>query len=440
MFEVVVIGGGPSGVTAALRARELGATVALIEREHMGGVCTNDGCVPTRVLARAARLMRDTEQFADYGLEGEPPTVDFVRLLNRTEHVVHKVHQKKQLRAHIEAADVRVFDGIGDARFLDSHTLSLGNESSVQGEKFILCVGGHARRIPLPGSEHALTHSDVWTMKGLPESVAVVGGAATGCQLASVFAAFGSRVRLLEVSPRILAAEDEAVSEAVAEAFGRRGIEIVTGIGGVEKVDRENGAYDAGAERHQRGESRRRTNRAWRGTWLQAHYRAARRLHRPRVRQRGPHRKSGSQRRTRLRRGGCTLCGTGSRRRRRAHRGHVQASRGPRVAAHPGRSHRGGAGRGGRSDRGDGDAGRDACGTVGGCRVRLPHLHSHSGYSGSPNPPRTWPGGRLAAVGYTRTYSRGGVGTQRPRMKAGWGRLEPSKTRAGQQVSTPPCR
>ena len=241
MFEVVVIGGGPSGVTAALRARELGATVALIESEHMGGVSTNDGCVPTRVLARAARLVRDAEQFADYGLEGEPPAVNFVRLLNHTEHVVRTVQQKKQLRAQLEAADVHVFDGVGEARYLDSHTLALGNGSSVQGEKFILCVGGHARRIPLPGSEHALTHSDVWTMKGLSESVAVVGGAATGCQLASVFAAFGSRVRLLEVSPRILAAEDEAVSEAVAEAFGRQGIEIVTGIGGVEKVDREDG-------------------------------------------------------------------------------------------------------------------------------------------------------------------------------------------------------
>ena len=190
MFEVVVIGGGPSGLSRPC-APELGATVALIEREHLGGVSTNDGCVPTRVLAKAARLMRDAEQFADYGLEGEPPTVDFAGLLNRTEHIVETVHQKKQLRAHLEAADARVFDGIGDARFLDSHTLSLGNGSSVQGEKFILCVGGHARRIPLPGGEHALTHSDVWTMNGLPESVVVVGGAATGCQLASVFAAFG---------------------------------------------------------------------------------------------------------------------------------------------------------------------------------------------------------------------------------------------------------
>jgi pyruvate/2-oxoglutarate dehydrogenase complex dihydrolipoamide dehydrogenase (E3) component len=241
MFEVVVIGGGPAGVTAALRARELGAEVALVERGNLGGVCTNDGCVPTRVLARAARLVRDAEQFAQYGLEGEPPTVNFVRLLNRTEHVVYAVHEKKQLRGQLEAADVRVFDRAGDARFLDAHTLALGDGSRLQGEKFILCVGGHARRIPFPGSEHALTHSDVWAMKGLPRSVAVVGGAATGCQLASVFAAFGSRVWLLDVAPRILAAEDEALSDGVAEAFGRRGIEIVTGIGGVERIEKENG-------------------------------------------------------------------------------------------------------------------------------------------------------------------------------------------------------
>jgi pyruvate/2-oxoglutarate dehydrogenase complex dihydrolipoamide dehydrogenase (E3) component len=239
MFEVVVMGGGPAGVTAALRARELGAEVALVERGNMGGTCTNDGCVPTRVLARAARLVRDAEQFPRYGLGGDPPEVDFVRLLSRTQHVVYEIHEKKQLRGQLEAAGVPAFARAGDARFLDAHTLALGDGERLQGEKFILCTGGHARRLPFPGSELTLTHSDVWAMKDLPRSVAVVGGAATGSQLASVFAAFGSRVWLLDVAPRLLGAEDEVVSHGVAEAFGERGIEIITGIGGIERIEKE---------------------------------------------------------------------------------------------------------------------------------------------------------------------------------------------------------
>ena len=240
-FEVVVIGGGPAGVTAALRARELGAEVALVERGNMGGTCTNDGCVPTRALAKAARLVRDAEQFADYGLDGAPPTVDFARLLNRTQRIVYEVQEKKQLRKQLETAGASVMDRAGDARFTDDHTLALGNGSRVSGEKFVVCAGGHARRMNFPGAENALTHSDVWTMKGLPSSVVVVGAAATGCQLASVFAAFGSRVSLLEVAPRILGGEDGVVSEGVAGVFSRRGIEILTGIGGVERIDREGG-------------------------------------------------------------------------------------------------------------------------------------------------------------------------------------------------------
>jgi pyruvate/2-oxoglutarate dehydrogenase complex dihydrolipoamide dehydrogenase (E3) component len=95
LHEVVVVGGGPAGVTAALRARELGTGVALVERGELGGTCTNDGCVPTRVLAHAARLVRDAEQFTDYGLVGEPPEVDFPRLLGRVRALIDEVYTRR---------------------------------------------------------------------------------------------------------------------------------------------------------------------------------------------------------------------------------------------------------------------------------------------------------------------------------------------------------
>lgn len=240
-YDVVVVGGGPAGVTAALRARELGASVALVERDRMGGTCTNDGCVPTRVLAKAARLLRESEQFSDYGLMADSPQVDFGALLRRTRQVVYGIHEKKQLINHLEASGAQAMTSVGTARFIDPHTLALAGGQQLRGEKFILCVGGHPRRIEFPGSEHALTHSDTWTLKDLPRSLVVVGGAATGCQVASNFAAFGSQVAVLELAPRILAMEDQTLSDEVARGFRARGIRLVTGIAGVERIEASRG-------------------------------------------------------------------------------------------------------------------------------------------------------------------------------------------------------
>jgi len=244
MVSLVVIGGGPAGVTAALRARELGAQVTLLESALMGGTCTNDGCVPTRVLAKAARLMRDSEQFTDYGLIAEKPRLDFARLLARTQQVVYSIHEKKQLISHLERSGVKIHSEIGPVRFIDPHTVEWNGGNRLAADKFILCAGGRARRLDFPGAEFSLTHSDIWGLKDAPRSLIVVGGAATGCQLASIFQTFGSQVTILEIAPRILQMEDKAISDVIAAQFAKHGMQIITGFDKITRLESIDGVQE----------------------------------------------------------------------------------------------------------------------------------------------------------------------------------------------------
>jgi dihydrolipoamide dehydrogenase len=182
-------------------------------------------------------LARDAEQYADYGLLGDAPAVNLGELIARAQETVYRVHEKKQLLANLKQAGVAVWDGAGDVYFAGPHKLMLNSDQKVEADKFIICAGGHARRLLFPGSEHALTHSDIWRLERVPQSIAIVGGAATGCQLASIFSAFGARVTILDVAPAILGIEDAEVIKAMTEAFQRRGIEIVGEIKGVGKIE-----------------------------------------------------------------------------------------------------------------------------------------------------------------------------------------------------------
>lgn len=235
-FDLVVIGGGPAGVTAALRAAELGGAVALVERTRLGGTCTDDGCAPTRVLAHAARLMRDARQHAAYGIASAEPAVDLAELLAATQRTVYALHEKKQLLAHLERAGATVFEDAGDARFTDPHRLATA-EGTLAADRFILAAGGHARHLDLPGADLALTHGDVWGLRSLPRSIVIVGGASTGVQLASVFASFGSQVSLLELAPRLVANEDVDLSAKLEDGLRASGVEVRTGIGGLTAIE-----------------------------------------------------------------------------------------------------------------------------------------------------------------------------------------------------------
>ena len=236
-FDVVVIGAGPAGTAAALRAAELGARVAVLEADRTGGTCVNTGCVPTRVLAKTARLVRDVRIAGGYGIVVGEQAMDWPATVARVRHTVDRVRAIKAEVERFEAAGVELILE-GRARFTDATTLLLDSGRTVTADSVIVAVGGHSKRLPIPGAELATVPEHVLDLPELPARVAVIGGGNTGAQLVTVLNAFGSAVTLFDVAPRILMASDEDVSAAVASAFEEQGIVVHTGVETVSSLAR----------------------------------------------------------------------------------------------------------------------------------------------------------------------------------------------------------
>jgi pyruvate/2-oxoglutarate dehydrogenase complex dihydrolipoamide dehydrogenase (E3) component len=236
-FDVLVVGAGPAGAMAALRAADLGARTAIIASDAFGGMAANDGPAPVRTLAHAARLMREARQLPQYGIAVGEPRLDYARLLDRVREVVSEVGQASALRGQVEAAGVVVCEHLGEASFEDPQTLVTLAGRRFQAPRIILCVGGASRRLPIPGFELTATHSDAWSLTTVPDSMIVVGAGATGMQVASVFNAFGTCVQLFQAGPRILATEEPEVSAAMAAAYRAAGIEVHEDFGAIEAFE-----------------------------------------------------------------------------------------------------------------------------------------------------------------------------------------------------------
>jgi glutathione reductase (NADPH) len=253
-FNVVVVGAGPAGATAALRAAHLGARVALVDRRRTGGTCTNTGCVPTRVLAITARLLRDIRAAGTYGIVVGEPRLEWSRTVARAREVTSQINNVKRVQDKLLEAGGELYLE-GSASFVDAHTVRLADTGrTLRAEKFILCTGGKARRPPIPGVEHAITPDQMLELSELPRRAVVVGSGYTGVQVTTVLNAFGVQVTLLETAPNILPPADADVGRALRDSFERQGVRVITGISGVERIGLEGHAkhltYTRGEERH----------------------------------------------------------------------------------------------------------------------------------------------------------------------------------------------
>jgi pyruvate/2-oxoglutarate dehydrogenase complex dihydrolipoamide dehydrogenase (E3) component len=223
------MGGGPAGIAAALQARELGADVTLLEARQVGGTNLNHGPAPVRTLARAARLARDWSSWERFGLEGPQPVPNLDAVLASSARVARHAHDKKDVAGHLRHHGIDLAEHLGPVRFTDPHTMAAEDGRSWRADRIVVAVGCRAAALPVPGGELALSYQDIWTLKTLPAEITVIGGADTGCQMASIFNGLGADVRLLEAGPRLVPGADGAISAALGRAFEANGIKVITG-------------------------------------------------------------------------------------------------------------------------------------------------------------------------------------------------------------------
>ena len=232
-YDVVVIGGGPGGYVAAIRASQLGMRAAVVEKEHLGGICLNWGCIPTKALLRAAELRHNLEHLSDYGIEITGNiTVDLEKVVKRSRGVAARLSSGV---AHLlKKNKVDVIEGTATLRgkSADKHVIAIAGAkvSELHAKHVIIATGARARQIPnMEADGHQIvTYRDAMVPKTMPKSLIVVGSGAIGIEFASFYRDMGVDVTVVEAMDRILNAEDAEISNMAHKAFEKRGMTILT--------------------------------------------------------------------------------------------------------------------------------------------------------------------------------------------------------------------
>ncbi len=236
-YDLTVIGGGSGGLVAARIGAALGARVCLVDRERLGGDCLNYGCVPSKTLLHAARMVHTARRAGAVlkDTSDAPLEVDMAKIAARIDATIARIGEAEQV--YVENVDVK----FGKALFQSAHELQLEDEL-ITSQAFVVATGSRPKVPATPGLEEAgyLTNEDVFDLLHLPPTLLIVGGGPVGVELAQAFARLGSRVQLVQGPERVLPKEDPEMSAAIAEALKADGVEIITGAR-MQEVQREGG-------------------------------------------------------------------------------------------------------------------------------------------------------------------------------------------------------
>lgn len=240
-FDIAVIGAGPGGYVAAIKAAQNGKKVALIEKKYLGGSCLNCGCIPTKTLLANADVYRKILRADEYGIDVEGVKFDYGQMKSRKDSVVKGI--RTSLEGLLKANKIQIFMGV--ASFVDKTHIKIRHEGEVvqiSAEKTIIASGSEPLDLPqfMPDGEIILNSTSLLEITKAPKSLVVVGGGYIGCEFASLFAALGTKVTIIEALPNIVAAQGKKVSEALTQAFQKEGIDIQTNVS-LSKIEKKEG-------------------------------------------------------------------------------------------------------------------------------------------------------------------------------------------------------
>ena len=229
-YDVTIIGAGPGGYVAAIRAAQLGLKVALVEKEHLGGVCLNWGCIPTKALLRNAEVVSLLGRGKEFGFTVTGLDVDFGAAVDRSRRVSERL--VKGIAALMRKNSVEVIEGSGVLK--SPHTVEVtlngGGARTLETRNVIVATGGRARSIPgiVPDGERVLTYREAIVLRDLPRSAVVIGAGPIGLEFAHVWSTYGAAITVVEMLPHALPLEDAEISAEIERAFKRRKVRLLT--------------------------------------------------------------------------------------------------------------------------------------------------------------------------------------------------------------------